>query len=339
MNPDTQEPQVSTPVEPTPPASQPKTTPPQQIDTNSSQIHHSSAGQIVLQWLTYAFWGWTLLALSLLSLLVIQNMINRFDTTSTLPYVLAATLVLLPISFVCDLFYRKHEPLKKYGAAMVVMVIHAVIFALFGIGALIAAVFSLVQLMLASGEISPAAASIVSSLVIAILYGITFVRTLNPFNKPLLAAIYSYVMVGIAGIFIALSFFGPIAQSFMTKNDRRIEANLSTVQASIDGYVQTNNRLPANLSEVTINSPDARSIVTDQLVTYKAEGKVGPTDNSMGGAEYRYQLCVVYKQKSQYYTSASQGNERYTNYVSASDHPEGEVCYKLSSQPNNYDIY
>lgn len=294
----------------------------------------ASAGQIVLQWLTYAFWGWTLLALSVLTSLVIQNIINQFDTSGVIPYVLAAVLVLLPLSFVCDLFYRKQEPRKKHGAAMVVMVIHAVIFALFGIGALIFCVFSVVQGFLAtSSSSSLTMASVLSSLIIALLYGITFLRTLNPLNSSLISKSYGFAMLGIAGVFVVLSFVGPIAQSAATKDDRRIEAQLSTVKYGVDNYIRSKSEMPSKLTDLTLED-DAKAIVDDNLVTFKPVSKVAVDGTS---TEYRYELCVTYKKESQYYTSnPSYDTEEYDSYLSASNHPAGNVCYKLSYERYSY---
>ncbi|MGH7250207.1 MAG: hypothetical protein ACREGC_04480, partial [Minisyncoccia bacterium] len=138
------------------PAQQPATPPPTPVaqeykppgTTNTSPVHNlNTPNVIVMQWLTYAFWGWTALSLSILTGIVLANFINKADMGSFTPYAIAAVLVLLPISFVCDYFYSKHEPGKNTGSAMVVMVIHAVLFALFGVGALIGIVFSLVQFM------------------------------------------------------------------------------------------------------------------------------------------------------------------------------------------------
>lgn len=318
-------------VVPVPPVSTPA---PKDGDTSQA----NSAGQIVLQWLTYAFWGWTLLALSVLASLVIQNLINQFDASGAIPYVLAAVLVLLPLSFVCDLFYRKHEPRKKHGAAMVVMVIHTVIFALFGIGALIFSVFSLVQALLATSSVSSSAttASIISSLVIAALYGITFLRTLNPLNNSAISKFYGYAMLGVAGIFIVLSFIGPVAQSAMTKDDRRIEAQLSNVKYAVDNHIRKNNTLPANLSELDLKE-DAKAIVDEGLVTYKSDGQIETTGSTTPRPEYRFQLCATFKKESKDYGRYNDYNtEEYSSYVSTYNHPAGEVCYKLNYVKDSY---
>src|ERR1700722_14381258 len=79
-----------------------------------------------------------------------------------------------------DFSYSKREPKKKEGAAMVVMVIHAVLFALIGIGAVIYAVFSFVSLVTSSGSHNSAYVSLWSSILIAVFYAATFIRALTP---------------------------------------------------------------------------------------------------------------------------------------------------------------
>ena len=69
-----------------------------------SQPSENSAGVIVLQWLTYAFWGWTLLAVNTLIFMVIFSLLKHVDLSTIIPYAIASVLVLLPISLVCDVF-------------------------------------------------------------------------------------------------------------------------------------------------------------------------------------------------------------------------------------------
>ena len=91
----------------------------------------NTAGVLVLQWLTYAFWGWTLVALYWLTSLCVQYFISdssQADSYSStysndmLAYSLAAVVVLFIISIICDFVYSKFEPQHKSGAAMVIMI-------------------------------------------------------------------------------------------------------------------------------------------------------------------------------------------------------------------------
>ena len=171
--------------------------------------HHTNAITIILQWLTYAFWGWTILVLSALTALVFARLLNSGGSSNANYYVISAAMVLLPISFVTDFFYSKKEPEKKVGAAMVVMVIHAVLFALFGIGALIFAVFSFVSLLVSSGSHTSTYVGLWSSILITIFYAATFVRTINPAKLTWVPKVYKISMIVVVLLFILFGFLKP----------------------------------------------------------------------------------------------------------------------------------
>ncbi len=334
------------------------TTDPEGVNSNQQSKTAISPGLVVLQWLTYAFWGWALLSLAWLIFIVIYNLMDQLDTSEVIPYALSATLVLLPIALISDFFFSKQEPKKKQGASMVVMLIHAVIFALFAVGTLIGAIFAIVQLLIASGQSTEYTQStLVSLLIVSLLYALTFLRTLRPqFLGEKLPMIYSLIMLFITGTFITLSILGPISQSVATRDDRRIVSYLPTVNDAINNYTQKYKTLPASLTEpeLKINSKDAQSIIGDGLVEYKPEGKYQPTiqqgdalDSQLNNilnseSSYRYQLCVTFKKASDGEVS-NQGTEypkgtEYPTYLYIYDHPAGRVCYKLSAElyNNNY---
>lgn len=311
----------------------------------------SSPGIIILQWLTYAFWGWTLLSFVWLAYIVIATFVLNRDLTDMIPYAIAATLVLLPLSLVCDIFYARHEPVKKAGASMVVMVVHAVIFALFGIGLLISAVLSLVQVLIGGDEVDGLMVWILTSLVSAIVYAVAFVRTLNPAPRLRLNRILPFVMAGIVGLFIILGFVGPVAQAAVTRDDRDIERSLPNISYSINRYISDNKKLPESLNDVKFNN-EAQRLIDRNLVTYRAIGVTAEsstrsstsrstvndetsdmhTESRTENKEYRYELCTTYKQEdkdnSSYYDEYDQGNG-YKESVSTYGHPAGTVCYKV----------
>lgn len=306
----------------------------------------SSPGVIVLQWLTYAFWGWLILALIWLVGVVASAAIADADVDGMIPYAIAATLVLLPIAFVTDLFYRRHEPVKKTGAATVIMVIHVVIFALLGIGALILTVFTVLSMFIGTGGTSDTqTVATVTELFAAVMYAAAFLRTLNPFKTRKVAQIYGFAMLGVAIVVLALGVFGPMVKAVSERDDRRIETNLPLVKTSIDSYVEDNNKLPDSLKDVTYKSDDARALVNDGLVRYEKVATPKATDESDLSSdyssdipnyriEYRYKLCVTYTGSSNdSYDDYNYSSRRddYEDYLSIYSHPSGEVCYKLST--------
>jgi hypothetical protein len=317
--------------------------------TESSSVG-SSAGIIILQWLTYALWGWTLLSLVWLIFIVVANFVTNQDISGMVPYAIAASLVLLPISVICDVIYTRYEPVKKQGASMVVMVIHAVIFALFGIGMLISGVLVLVQMAIGSTDASNSGQItwIITALSSTALYAVMFLRTLNPMPKLRLARWFPVLMSIVVIVFIVLGFVGPAASARLVRDDNDIANNISSVSQGVNDYVSSNNRLPSSLSQLNL-SGTARSIVDRQLVTYKALpsptaaerlkdlSESGTTKDSLEGQqEYRYQLCTTYKKESSYYSSDYNDNrEEYVFTPFASSHPAGKVCYKLKSVTYN----
>lgn len=305
----------------------------------------NSAGVIVLQWLTYAFWGWTILATIWLVYIVVANFILKTDLTSMIPYAIAAVSVLLPLSFFCDMFYARKEPDHKSGVATVVMVIHAVIFALFGIGVLIGAVLMLVQMFISDTfDIKDSMTVLITLGVSALLYGATFFRTLNPTHKIKTSLIYRLFMVIVLAIFIVMAFVGPVARSLATRDDRLITAHIGDVNSAINSYVQTNQKLPASLNDVTLEA-DAKALVDKGLVTLKPAdvqtvvdqkpntGSDVKVQSFVVSTDYRYQLCTTYKELAGDGTVSSSSYDKdadgYQSYLSAYSHPAGDVCYKL----------
>jgi hypothetical protein len=80
-------------------------------DNEQSNIVHpvNTPGNIVLQWVTYAFWGWTVLTMSFLTAAVIAYFINDSNSSNLIIYGLAGVAVLMPISITCDYYYKKEN--------------------------------------------------------------------------------------------------------------------------------------------------------------------------------------------------------------------------------------
>lgn len=328
-----------------------------QLDSTSSNSRGSSrvpvsAGLVVLQWLTYAFWGWTVLALSILTSMVIANFIGGADVGGATPYGIAAILVLLPISYICDVFYSKREPTHKSGPETLVMVIHAVLFALFGIGALIFAVFAMIKLLTSGTDVDSTLTALLSSLIIAVYYGLTFLRTLNPAQLRWIQRYYKFVMLITISIIAILGIIGPVAKERSLRDDKLIVQALPELNYTIQSYAQDNKKLPDNLQELDLED-DTKQLVDRNLVTYKPEDSITEEGNdtvsnnnrpskplpgtAKAGTVYRYQLCVTYKEKSGsssgYEDLSSYDSSGYTNYLSTYQHKAGNVCYKLKTNP------
>lgn len=319
--------------------------------SNAPTQYPSAGGLIILQWLTYAFWGWLILGLTWLLATILINAIVGTSVSSAIPYAIAATIVILPIASVCDFFYRRHEPAKKVGGAMVIMVIHAVIFALLAIGSLVGAVFAVLSTMLTIDTDSKGA--IVAALTAgsaSILYIAALLRTLNPRGKKLIPRIYGYAMLGITLLMFVFAITGPILSSISTRDDRRIEASLGSIKQNIDQYIDDNNALPASLNTLSLTNDTARALVAENKVRYIAEGKKvvtinnltdlkGVVDSTNTPPTFRYQLCVTYRAagtNSYGVEPATSSDNQYQAYLYPENHPAGDVCYKLEFTTYKY---
>lgn len=287
--------------------------------------------------------------MSLLTGAVLANFIADTDTGGFTPYAVAAVLVLLPISIVSDIFYSKHELPKKTGAASIVFVIHAVLFALLSIGALIGIVFSLVTMLTSSSDTSGNQVALYTSIIVAVLYGAVLLRTLNPPRFPFIKRFFVIFMAVVVGIISLLGIIGPVAHERATKHDRFIETNLSSVNNGITRYATANKSLPEQLSNLTLQG-DAKKLADSGDVRYEANTLPPSTRSStIRSSTYTYtppktlyyQLCVTYTKasKSSRYSSYGTTTDKdgYASYLSYSaPHSAGEVCYKLKTTVYSY---
>jgi hypothetical protein len=297
-----------------------------------------NAGVIVLQWLTYAFWGWTILAMSWLTSMVYTSFLTDQDIGSSAAYSIASVLILMPISVIVENIYRKNEPVKKTGPASIVMVIHAVLFSLFGIGAVITAAFFLVSMITTAGDSEFQIVGLLSALTISIFYAAALLRTLNPQKIKNVPKLFNIFTISTIGIICLLGIFGPIAQEARTKNDKLIRDNLSTVTRAISSYSQSNNKLPGSLSDLSNLQSSAKPLIENNLLRYTPNIKPASRISSSGfygnsGTQtFYYEICVTFtEEKVSKYNYDSFSDDEYSYTFNVSSHPKGESCQKLST--------
>jgi len=313
---------------------------------NADELPKPGPGIMVLQWLTYAFWGWTVLSLSGLVITVVSQLLNQSSENYWLggiAYLLAAVIVLFIISLVTDIFYAAAE--KKHSRSNgtnVIMIIHAVIFALFGIGSLIVAVFGFVSLLLndTSGSTGPMT-SIISGVIIAVLYGLTLLRTLRPRWIKGIAPMFWGVMTLAIIVTVTLGIVGPAAQARLQNEDTVIEEGLPDIADSINSYATKQEKLPKSLNDLSSLSESAQKLVDENKVTYKPgkELKANSTNNTSDtvirapAPVFHYELCVDYKAKDGYGYSyrSSTYDQQYSTNISTYGHKAGHVCYDVQT--------
>lgn len=332
-----------------------------------------SAATLILQWLTYAFWGWCALAIIWLGAVVFGHFLNPNDYYSVyynpapdIAYPIAATIVLAVIATLCDVWYARRETAKKTGAAMVIMVIHTVLFSLCTIGAAIAAVFSLVNMFVGSDGSQSIMVVLSTALVSFVFYAVLTARTALFGHIKYIRPIAWIIIGGIIITLLVMSIAGPILEANRTKQDRRIESAIQNIPNVMSSYVSSHKALPKTLSELA-NSPyylsDAdKAVIKENLITYTPNSKESesggislqssstntadmPTSSLTATSQiYYYQLCATFDAardtSSQYPPSVIPGKNDYQREVySDMSHPKGYHCYKLFTESSSYINY
>ncbi len=334
------------------------------VATTAPVPHNNSAGVLVLQWLSYAFWGWFGTSLAVLAGITFGYFIAGSDATfwgDSLAYPLAAVIVMLVIALVTDFFYARHEPLVKKGAASVIMLIHVVVYLLTVVGALIGIVFSIISMLITANPIDTMDGTkvfMLTAAVIAVVFGAISLRALMAGKRRGVRKGFWLLMSVLALGFVIASIVGPAMKANSTKDDRLVEQALPSLVYDIREYASKNDKLPTTLGDV--KSVSGRSdgsvqlMLDKNLVTYKPNTKspkiepspVSTTGSSssitapddthsgdLGSKTFYYQLCVTYKEvKDTKYSTyePSSSSDSYTSYISTSDHDKGNVCYDVS---------
>jgi hypothetical protein len=314
---------------------------------------------IVLQWLTYAFWGWTVVAIAYLAAVITSYTMDGTwvsDSIEPIAYGLAATLILLPCSVVCDWLYSKRETRLKEGFASVVLVIHTVLFALLAIGALISVAFSAVGLLLSTGDNTASIIAIVVSIVLAVLYTDLIIRMV----RPLLFTRFRLVFrTGISVVTVAAlvwGIIGPVSQAVVTKDDRAVRDGLINLSYAINQYTSSKYELPAKLQDVSkdnallstyypsVSSDTLTKLIDNNRITYKPNTKPAvddptniPIDSNATSKKLYYELCGVFEHdlnaRSWYSPaySSSLDSEGYGMSIDEGPITAGTKCYKLTA--------
>jgi len=309
----------------------------------------TSPKDIVLQWLSYCLWSWSLITIAtLLSSSLTYFLVSGSRENGSYEwqlYFIAAMVCLVPAAFFVDRFFSKTEQPRKHGFAAVVMVLNAVFVFLFALGSSIGFVIGLMQLVLKPGDTTTTQVVIISTFVTAVLTFAFFFRILNLEKLKIFPTVFRYVMLGVSLLAIILTFSGPFVRELSLKDDRLIEENLSRVNRLVQDYARSNNKLPESLDQLQpTNSYEqgARTLIESGLVRYEREtsGTVSvtrssrsssTTDNLANLSALKYQLCVTYKASKSSSYSDYDTYDTYTSYLSTYSHPKGEVCYKLTA--------
>ncbi|MGE5312828.1 MAG: hypothetical protein ACM3MA_02375 [Acidobacteriota bacterium] len=346
-------------------------TTPKKPDT--PDVSPNTAPTLILQWLTYAFWGWCAFAVIWLSAAVFNYFLNHntslyYNPAEEIAYPVAAIVVLTLIAGVIDAFYSRREPAKKTGAAMVIMVVHAVIFALFAIGAAIVAVFALVN-MLISAEKSAAVQVVLFSALVSLLFYVALIARTTLFGHVKFARLGSWIVLGITAVSLLITaIVGPVIYASTTKQDRRIEQALPDISGSISSYLNDKKQLPASLNDLLSSkigylSKEDKAVIEDNLIIYRPNVKPSTTAKVESSAKdqpevmiyppiknsytrYYYELCADFTAErtiDEYSSGYGKGGDShatpnnsesngYEPFLYNVSHPKGNHCFKLYAE-------
>ncbi|MEO6513392.1 MAG: hypothetical protein ABIR37_01755 [Candidatus Saccharimonadales bacterium] len=320
----------------------------------------NNAVHIVWQWLTYALWTFTLASLGSLLSGTLAYFIARdsgaVNSYTFIVYIIAVTVCLLPAAYIVDKVYSKYEPHQKHGFAAVVMVLHAVLAFVVGLGAAITAVVTALSMATdISSDNKTRLTVIISAVIITILSVLLFARIVRPARFGFLTRKFRLIVTIITAIGIVAAFAGPYLASINSKTDRLIEQNLPNVSQAVQTYVSNNQKLPSNLKDVSFGDYEkgAKTLVDRNLVSYRKLNKVAPQDvvtsvapSSKAGVPYvpesnksfSYELCVTYKYaRNANNTRITPALDQYSTYIDTNGHKSGKVCYDQYAY--SYGIY
>jgi hypothetical protein len=321
------------------------TPPPSTLDSANSAVN------IVWQWVCYGLWEWALTSLAVLLTVTLDYYFNNSsgsgDYTSVL-YILAAMLCLLPLALVANYIYSKHEVNQKHGFSAVIMVINAVGVFLASIGALITLVVSILSLFTSPTSSTSVDIVIASSGIVTVLGAMLFIRIINPAPIAWFTKLFPYLVLGVAGLAVVLAVVGPFRSQIANRQDSLIEQNLPTLNDDIQSYATNNNKLPDNLSQVdTTADQGAQQLVKSNLVTYQNLGTTVVTNrtttyfsSASTTSELSYQLCATFKSakgtpSTTHVDLDTADNQSFALDQITTSHLAGKQCFKLTANDNS----
>lgn len=325
---------------------------------------------LVLQWLAYALWGMFVASLMWLAGVVFASAIiesSRPASGDLLAFSLSATLVSLLLASLADYWYSRYEPALKVGVARVVMLVHVVLFTLAGVALAIAISYNLLSSLVgASGGSEERTAFVLTALVGVVALTVVTTRIIVPFKWAWLrkAAMVVLALLGIGFVVAALA--GPAAESRLAAEDKVLQDGVEVIAYEINNYANNNDKLPASLSDVKIDTDNysrsgerydnAKKVIKDGSVKYTANTKpatdggenyynsIEPAfkDKSVSVAPYNpdgkkifyYRLCVEYKTDNSARGGYSYPAPDYKEGMvmpNAYSHDKGEECYDLQT--------
>ncbi len=315
---------------------------------SASEIQQNTPGIAIVEWLSYAFWGWVILFTTILIGIATDYAFNGYSSVySPVSYVIAAALVLLPFAVIADVLFSRHERNRKVSAGAVIMVIHAVLFTLLAVAALATTVFSLVNLSLSinPADTTGAIVTAITAFSAVVLYGLLSIRTIRPMVTTRFRRSIRIVLGLIVAAVVIWGIAGPAAQTFIRKDDDRAKLAAQSLDSFIGFYVSRYNVLPIDVDQAieadtskSLGESEprlVRSAVDDGLVRYVPNTKPSTNKPVEGSSDtensFYYQLCVTFKyddeHRDDYGSFVSADSDGYAVGLSSLSTKAGETCY------------
>ncbi len=315
----------------------------------AADVQQNTPAVVILQWLTYAFWGWAALAMTILSSIVASFVISgQSQGVEPLAYFIGAVVVILPIALVCDLIFSKNERNHKAGVALVIMVIHTVLYALLAVAGLASVVFALISMLLPTADTTWPVVWLLTSLVATVSYALVLLRIIYPRVGTKLRLLVRTLLVLLALTAVVWAIAGPITQSIVRRDDNYTQAAAFSTTGLISGYAYQEGTLPASLDAVQayvdegyyVDNESQLAIeqsIANETITYKPNIQK-PTEDATGKTFY-YEICVVYQYDDPVRQEGSK--DFYLDYTTSSERDSampvlngtsdkaGEHCYEL----------
>lgn len=302
----------------------------------------STPAFVTMQWLSYAFWALASIAIVYL-VSVITNYVLNVDTTVTteaVAYAVAASFIVLPLAFTLDVFFSRHEDDNKSNASSVVMVVHAVGFAVISVIALITAVFNLINMVLNDYDDKGLWIAVVAAVTTCVLFGILFIRTIKPELFPRLREYYRYLILALILIAGFWAIFGPGAKALDTKQSRGVRDSMMQITSAVDNYVTSNGTLPKDIDAMMSAGYYFGDVSTSQMKDYIVRGVLSYEPNTKAFTEadgvktFYYKICGTFDRDLMMgggMTNMMAREDGYYNSLDLGNVTAGTHCYDMAT--------
>lgn len=301
----------------------------------------NSPAVAIFQWLTYVFWGLTALLVTVLVGASAELVANGYAGSMQLGwviFVIAAVFVLLPLSLTFDYFFSRHERDHKIGIGMVLMVIHAVLAALFAVTGLALAVYSAASMVVFADEASDMVTLLASAVAAMVIFGLIFIRIMRPATRSRLRLIVRTALFLLISGALVWAIVGPATQVVTRQQDDRMVLALQSTSTIISGYAYAESELPNKLEDALQYSYFGDTGL-DSLEKNLASGRITYTPNILpassedGLTTLYYEVCATFdyadETRGQYSYGVSADERGFSESFIDISTEAGTTCYKL----------